>query len=105
MIADIDKKKIRKVVKETEKKDVKIRNRLEEEVIKLVDVGASNLLGHFKDGILKGCDEVCRKKRERSKGDTWWWKGEVKETVSRKKDAHKAMCWNSTRRIRGGIKA
>ena len=30
------------------------------------------------------------------KGDTWWWNEEVKEAVSRKKDAHKAMCWNST---------
>ena len=47
MIADIDKEKIRKVVKMTctERrnisllKDVKIRKRFEERVIKLVDVG------------------------------------------------------------------
>ena len=32
----------------------------------------------------------------RSKGDTWWWNEEVKETVSRKKQAHKAICQNST---------
>ena len=32
----------------------------------------------------------------RSKGDTWWWNEEVKEAVSRKKDAHKAMCQNSS---------
>ena len=32
----------------------------------------------------------------RSKGDTWWLKVEVKEAISRKKDAYKAMCWNST---------
>ena len=27
--------------------------------------------------------------------DTWWWNEEVKDSVSRKKDAHKAMCQNS----------
>ena len=51
----------------------------------------------FKDGVLKACDEVCGKKRGReSKGDTWWWNEEAKEAVSRKKDAHKANCRNST---------
>ena len=78
-------------------KDLKIRKRFDEKVIKLVDDGAPNLWGHFKDGILKACDEVCGKKRRRkSKGDTWWWNEEVKEAVSRKKEAHKAMCENST---------
>ena len=39
----------------------------------------------------------CGKKRgRRSKGDTWWWHEEVKETFSIKKDAHKVMCQNST---------
>ena len=28
-------------------------------------------------------------------GDTWWWNEEVKEAVSIKKEAHKAMCQNS----------
>ena len=32
----------------------------------------------------------------RSKGDAQWWKEDVKESVSRKKDAHKAMCQNNT---------
>ena len=51
---------------------------------------------HFKDGVLKACDEVCWKKRGRSsKGDTWWWNEDVKEAVSRMKKAHKAMCQNS----------
>ena len=40
---------------------------------------------------------MCWKKRERrSKGDTWWWNEEVKEAVPRKKEAHKALCQNST---------
>ena len=77
VITDIDKKKIRRVAKKTcaERrkitllKDVKIRKRFEEKVIKLVDAGAPNLWGHFKDG----------KKRGRiSKGDARWWNEEVK---------------------------
>ena len=45
--------------------------------------------------LLNACDEVCWKKRgRRSKGDTWWWNEQVKEAVSRKKEAHRAMCQN-----------
>ena len=35
-------------------KDVKIRKRFEEKVTKLVDVCASNVWGHFKDGVFIG---------------------------------------------------
>ena len=79
MVADVDKKKIRNVSRKTcaERrkitllKDVKIRKQFEEKVIQLVDVGAPNLWGHFKDGVLKACDEVCGKRRgRRSKEDT-----------------------------------
>ena len=43
------------------------------------------------------CDEVCMKKRgRRSIGDTWWQNEDVKEAISRKKNAQKAMCQNST---------
>ena len=53
--------------------DVKTRKRFRERVFKVVDVGAPNLWGHFWDGALMVCDEVCGKKRwRRSKGDTWW---------------------------------
>ena len=46
--------------------------RFYEKIIKLVDVGAPNLSGHFKDGDLWECDEVCGKKRgRRSKRDSW----------------------------------
>ena len=90
VIADIDKRKIRKVVRKTcaERrkitllKDVKIRRRLLEKVTELVDVGVTNLWGHIKDGFLKASDDVCGKKRgRRSKGDTWRWNEEVKEAV------------------------
>ena len=53
--------------------------------------------GHFKDRILEACDEVCcRKRRRRSKGDTWFWNEEVKEAVLGKKEAHKALCHTIT---------
>ena len=79
VIADIVKRKIRIVIRKTcaERrkitllKNVMIRKRFEEKVIKLIGVGGQHLSGHFKDGILKAHDEVCGKKREgRSKGDT-----------------------------------
>ena len=104
VVAYIDKKKIRNAVRKTctERrkvgllKDLKIRKRFEEKVITLIGVGAPNLWGHFKDGILKVCHLVCVWKRGRSKGDTWWKNEDVKEAVSRKKDAHKTMCQNIT---------
>ena len=105
VVEDIDKKKIRNVPRKTctERrkismlKDVKIRKQFEGKDIKLVDVGSQNFWAHFKHGVLKACDEVCGKKRgRRNKGDTWWWNDEVKETVLRKKEAHRAMCQNRT---------
>ena len=43
----------------------------------------------------------------RRKGDLWWWNEEVKESVSRKKDASNVMLRNSTeenkRRYKGMI--
>ena len=78
-------------------KDVKIRKQYEEKFITLVDVEAPYLLEHFKDGMLKKCDEVCGKKRgRRSKVDIWWRNEEMMEADSRKKDAYNAMYWNST---------
>ena len=88
VIADIDKMKIRKVVRKTSAerrkitllKDVNIRKRMEEKVTELDDVGAPNLWGHIKDRVLMACDEVCVKKRERRrKGYTLWWNEEVME--------------------------
>ena len=60
VIADIDKRKSRKVVRKTCAKrrkitllkDVKIRKRFYEKVTKLVDVGVQNVWGHFKGGVL-----------------------------------------------------
>ena len=63
-------------------KDLKIKKRFEEKVIEFVDIGAPNVWGHFKDGIVKTCDELCEKRGRRSKGDIWWWNEEVKEEIS-----------------------
>ena len=103
-VAELDKRKIRKVVRKTciERrkisllKDVKIRKRSEEKVIKLVEDEMPNLWVHFKERILKARDEMCGKKRGKAKGDTWRWNEEVKEAVPRKKDAHKARCQSRT---------
>ena len=87
---DIDKEKIKNVVRKTctERrtisllKDFRIRMQFEEKVVKLVDIEAPNLWCNFMDGNLKACDEVCGKKRgRRSKGDTWWWNEEMKEAA------------------------
>ena len=49
---------------------------------------------------------MCGNKRGwRNKGDTWWWNEEVKEAVSRKKEAHKVIIETVMRRMRRGIKA
>ena len=75
---------------------MKIRKRFEEKVTELVDVGAPHLWGHYKNGVLKACDEVCWNKRGGGrKRDTWLGNEEVKEAVSIKKEAHKAMCQNT----------
>ena len=69
-------------------KDVKMRKQIEEKVTEIVDVGAPNLWGHLKDGVLEGCDEVCGKKRGRIS------KGEFQE---RKK--HTRQCVKTVQRI------
>ena len=76
-------------------------------VIKLVDVGAPNLCGHFKDGVLMLCDEVCGKKRgRRCKGDTCWWNEKVNKAFYGEKKKHTRQCVRTVlRRIRGGIYA
>ena len=43
--------------------------------------------------MLKACDEVCGKKKgRRDQGDTYWWNEDMKEAITRMKDAHKEIC-------------
>ena len=54
-------------------------------------------MGILQRCVLWACDELCEKMRGwRCIEVAWWWNEEVKEAVSRKKEAHKAMCQNST---------
>ena len=65
--------------------------------MELVDAGVPNLWDTSRMGVLKACDEVSWMKMERKcKGYTWWWNEEVKEEVPATKEAHKAMCQNSS---------
>ena len=86
VVADMDEKKIKNVVRKTYTerrkisllKDVKIVKQYEEKAIELADGGSPNLWRNFEDWDLKACDEVCGKKRgRRSKGGNWWWNEEV----------------------------
>ena len=105
VVIDIGNEKIRNVFRNTclskgkisLLNDVKIRKRFKDKEIKLVIFEAPWFLGHLKDGVLEAYDEVCGEKRgRRHKRDIWWWNEEAKEAVSWKKDAHNAMCQNST---------
>ena len=73
------------------------RARFKEGVGELGSINAPDLSKCFKEGVLKACDDVCGKnKGRRDKGDTWWWKEDVKEAIARKKDVHKKMCKSGT---------
>jgi len=103
VVADMDKKKVRKVIRKERTvkrkvwmlKDDNMREKFEEKSEELVDVNAKNLWKSFRDGLLQACDEVCgRKIRRRDQGDTWWWNKDVKEAILNKKAAYKELCKN-----------
>ena len=65
-----------------------------------------SFFNYYKDGFVWACDEMCRRNSfMRSNGDTWWWDEEVDKTISRKKDAHRAMCWNNAEENRNWYKS
>ena len=105
VVADLDKKKLKKVVRKGaverrmvwKLKEEETRARFEERVGELVSVDALDLWKCFKEGVLKACDEVCGKKKgRRDRGDTWWWNEEVKEAIARKKEVYKELCKDRT---------
>ena len=66
--------------------------RFEKRVKELVSTDAPDLWKTFKDGVLKACGELCgKKKSRRDQGDMWWWKEEVKDTITKKKAAFKEL--------------
>ena len=95
LVADLDKRKLNKVVKKESRvkrmvwklkereKQEKFKRRVEE----LVDVETTNLWESFRDGILTACDELCGKKKLRKNGgNKWWWNEEVSNAIARKKE-------------------
>ena len=49
-----------------------MKARFQERGKELVDVDALNTWNAFKNGIIKACNEMCRKKKgRRNHGDTW----------------------------------
>ena len=94
VITDIDKRKLKKVVKNKQTigrrvwklKKNNMKTRFQEKVKKLVDVDATNLWNIVKNSMLQACDEVCEKKEgRRNHGDAWRWNEKAKEAIQQKK--------------------
>ena len=81
VVTDVDKRKLKKVVKNNQTfrrrvwklKENNMKTKFQERIRELVDVDAPNLWNTFKNSMLQACDEVCGKKKGRKNhGDTWW---------------------------------
>ena len=101
VVVDLDEKVLKKVVRKKRIIRRKIwklnenqtRVRFEKRVKELVSTNAPDLRKTFRDGVLKACDELCRKKKSRGdQGYMWWWNEEIKDTTTRKKAAFKELC-------------
>ena len=101
LVADVDKIKLNKVVKEESRvkrvvwklKEREMQEKFERRVEELVDVETTNLWESFRDGVLTACDELCGKKKVRKNGgNKWWWNEEVRNAIARKKEAFKTFC-------------
>ena len=87
LVADVDKRKLNKVVKKKSRvkrmvwklKEREMQEKFERRVEELVDVETTNLWESFRDGILTACDELCGTKKVRKNGrNKWWWNEEVR---------------------------
>ena len=66
LVADVDKRKVNKVVKKESRvknmvwklKEREMQEKFERRVEELVEVKTTNLWGSFKDGVLTACDEL-----------------------------------------------
>ena len=53
-----------------------------------MDTEAEDLWESYKNGVLKACDELCRKTKGRiDQGNTWWWNEQVNKAIDQKKKA------------------
>ena len=70
-----------------------MQKKFERKVKELVDVETTYLWKSFRDGILTACDELSGKKKIRKNGgNKWWWNEEVRNAITRKKEAFKTFC-------------
>ena len=52
----------------------KTLKKFKDKVKELVNIEAKDLWGLFKDGVLKACEQLCgKRKQRREQGSTWWW--------------------------------
>ena len=109
VIVDVDKRKLKKIVRKrtTEKRKVwklkeeETRGKFQERVEEFVNMDTPDLWKSFKEGVLRACDEVCGKTRgRREQGETWWWNDDVKDAVTKKKEAFKEYCKNKTEELK-----
>ena len=76
-------------------KEKEIKEEIEQRVVELVDTEAVDLWESYKNDVLKACDELCLKMKERiDQGNTWWWNEQVKEAIDWKKKAFNTWCKN-----------
>ena len=76
LVADVDKRKLNKVVKKESRvkgmawklKEGEMQEKFERRVEELIDVKTTNLWESFSDGVLTACDELCGKKKVRKNG-------------------------------------
>ena len=101
LVADVDKRKLNKVIKKESRvkrmvwklKEREMQEKFERRVEELVDVETTNLWESFRDGVLTASDELCGKKKVRKNGgNKWWWNEEERNAIARKKEAFKTFC-------------
>ena len=100
LVAEVDKRKLNKVVKKESRvkrmvwklKEREMQEKFERRVKELVDVKTTNLWESFRDGVLTACDELCGKKVRKNGGSKWWWNEEVRNAIGKKKEAFKPFC-------------
>ena len=56
---------------------------LKKRVKELESTDAADLWKTFKDGVLKACDEVCKKKSRQNRGGMSWWNKKVKNATAK----------------------
>ena len=103
VVVDVEERKLKKSGKKSKRvrwrvwklKEKEIKEKFSQRVVELVDTKAVDLWESYKNGVLKACDELCGKTKERrGQRNTWWWNEQVKEAIGRKKKVFNTWCKN-----------